>query len=215
MWVLHSMTAPRALGFALALAPAGLLSIGCADSGRPTEPSRVSRPDAATTGGVSPAGSHSHPRAVTGVEDELAQVRAVTARFHAVDAAAAAGYELGYVNGSGVRIITGCVAHPTAGAMGYHYFNKALIDDLVVDPLEPEGLVYAPGPDGRLQLAAVEYVVPGLASNPPGVSAPPSVLGMEMVILVPAVGFYTLHAWVWRHNPAGMFAHWNPEVVCP
>jgi hypothetical protein len=119
------------------------------------------------------------------------------------------------VNGSGVRIITGCVAHPTAGAMGYHYFNKALIDDLVVDPLKPEGLVYAPGPDGTLQLAAVEYVVPGLASNPPGVSEPPIVFGSEMVILVPAVGFYTLHAWVWRHNPAGMFAHWNPEIACP
>jgi hypothetical protein len=142
-------------------------------------------------------------------------VRELTARFHRLEAAADAGYELGYVNGSGVRIITGCVAHPTAGAMGYHYFNKALIDDLVVDPLRPEGLVYAPGPDGRLQLAAVEYVVPGLASNPPGVSEPPTVFGMEMVILVPAVGFYTLHAWVWSHNPAGMFAHWNPEVVCP
>ena len=28
--------------------------------------------------------------------------------------------------------------------MGYHYFNKALIDDLVVDVSRPEGLVYAP-----------------------------------------------------------------------
>jgi hypothetical protein len=152
---------------------------------------------------------------MAGLEDELAQVRRITARFHRLQAAADAGYELGYVNGSGVRIITGCVAHPTAGAMGYHYFNKALIDDLVVDPLKPEGLVYAPGPDGTLQLAAVEYVVPGLASNPPGVSEPPIVFGSEMVILVPAVGFYTLHAWVWRHNPAGMFAHWNPEIACP
>ena len=98
--------------------------------------------------------------------------------------------------------------------MGYHYFNKSLIDDLTVDPLKPEGLVYAPGAGGRLQLAAVEYVVPGLASNPPGVAEAPSVFGMDMVILVPAVGFYTLHAWIWGHNPAGMFAHWNPEVSC-
>lgn len=98
--------------------------------------------------------------------------------------------------------------------MGDHYFNKALIDDLVVDILKPEGLVYAPGPDGQLQLAAVEYVVPGLGSNPPGVSQPPTVLGREMQILVPAVGLYTLHAWIWRHNPAGMFAHWSPEVSC-
>jgi hypothetical protein len=151
----------------------------------------------------------------TGLHHELAAIRAATAKFHRVDAALAAGYELGYVNGSGVRIITGCIAHPTDGAMGYHYFNKQLIDDLVVDPLKPEGLVYAPGPNGRLRLVAVEYVVPGPNSNPPGVSDPPSVFGMPMVILVPAVGFYTLHAWVWRHNPSGMFAHWNPEVACP
>jgi hypothetical protein len=150
-----------------------------------------------------------------GLQHELAAIRAATAGFHRLDAALAAGYELGYVNGSGVRIITGCIAHPTDGAMGYHYFNKQLIDDLVVDPLQPEGLVYAPGPNGQLRLVAVEYVVPGANSNPPGVSDPPSVFGMPMHILVPAVGFYTLHAWVWGHNPSGMFAHWNPEVVCP
>ena len=147
-------------------------------------------------------------------QDEMADVRQVTAKFHRVEAAKEAGYELGYVNGAGNRIITGCIANPTAGAMGYHYFNKALIDDLVVDPAKPEGLVYAPAQDGDLKLAAVEYVVPGLASNPPGVSEPPTVFGREMRILVPAVGFYTLHAWVWSRNPTEMFADWNPEVSC-
>lgn len=148
-------------------------------------------------------------------QDELAAVRQATAQFHRVHAAIAAGYELGYVNGNNVRIITGCIAHPTAGAMGYHYFNKGLIDDMVIDPLKPEGLVYAPAPNGGLKLVAVEYVVPGLASNPPGVAEPPLVFGSEMHILVPAVGFHTLHAWIWSTNPTGMFAHWNPEVTCP
>jgi hypothetical protein len=149
-------------------------------------------------------------------QDELAAVRQVTAQFHRVEAAIDAGYELGYVNGSGTRIITGCVANPTAGGMGYHYFNKELIDDLVVDELKPEGLVYAPAPDGDgLKLVALEYVVPGAGSNPPGVSEPPTVFGREMVILVPAVGFYTRHVWVWGHNPAGIFESWNPEVTCP
>ena len=36
----------------------------------------------------------------------------MTAGFHDVDAAKAAGDELGYVNGAGNRIITGCIAHP-------------------------------------------------------------------------------------------------------
>ena len=148
-------------------------------------------------------------------QDQLAVVRQVTAQYHDVGAAKAAGYELGYVNGSGTRIITGCIAHPTAGVMGYHYFDKRLIDDLVVDPQQPEGLVYTSGPEGQLRLVAVEYVVPGANSNPPGVSEPPTVLGREMHILVPAVGFYIQHFWVWSHNPAGMFVDWNPELSCP
>lgn len=194
---MRTITIRRVFGFGLALASTGLMIIACTDRGMPAAPSAA----------------HRHVTVELG--DELEQVRRATAPFQFLDAAVKAGYELGYMNGSGTRIITGCVAHPTAGAMGYHYFNKTLVDDLVVDPLKPEGLVYVPGLDGRLQLAAVEYVVPGAASNPPGVSSPPSVLGSPMVILVPAVGFYTLHAWVWRYNPAGMFAHWNPEVVCP
>jgi hypothetical protein len=147
---------------------------------------------------------------------ELAAVRAATARFHNVDAAIAAGYELGYRRNNDVQIITGCVSHPSLGAMGYHYFNKALVDDLHVDPVQPEALVYAPGPNGKLQLAAVEWVVPGpIWSDPPGATSPPSVFGMQMRILVPAVGFYTHHAWIWKHNPSGMMADWNPNVVCP
>jgi hypothetical protein len=148
-------------------------------------------------------------------QDQLAVVREVTAKFHDVETAKAAGYELGYVNGAGTRIITGCIAHPTAGVMGYHYFNKRLIDDLQIDPQQPEGLVYTSGPEGQLRLVAVEYVVPGANSNPPGVSVPPTVLGREMHLLVPAVGFYIQHFWVWSHNPAGMFVDWNPELSCP
>ncbi len=148
-------------------------------------------------------------------QDDLAQVRSLTARYHDVQTAIEAGYELGYVNGSGVRIITGCIAHPTDGAMGYHYFNKGFIDDLVVDVEKPEGLVYEPGPNGRLKLVAVEYIVPGAGSNPPGVSEPPSVLGREMHILVPAVGWYIQHFWVWDHNPSGIESDWNPEIECP
>ena len=144
-------------------------------------------------------------------------MRQATARFHEVDEAIAAGYELGWVNGSGVRIVGGCVAHPTAGAMGYHYFNAALMADNGVDALAPEVLVYASDPDGGLKLVAVEWVVRSAQSNPPGVSEAPSVLGMDMHILVPPPGpaFYLTHAWVWANNPAGMFADFNPKISCP
>ena len=175
----------RHLRFALLIAIVGLVSLG---------------------GGV---------LAAAGGDSDIAVVRQVTARFHDVDAAKAAGYELGYVNGAGNRIITGCIADPTAGVMGYHYFNKKLIDDLVVDEQRPEGLVYTSGHDGKLKLVAVEYVVPGAGSNPPGVSQPPTIFGRQMHILVPAVGFYIQHVWVWSHNPAGMFVDWNPKLSCP
>ena len=147
---------------------------------------------------------------------ELAQVRRATARFHRVDEAIEAGYQLGWVNGAGARIVAGCVAHPTAGAMGFHYFNAQLMADNAVNATEPEALVYAPTSDGGLRLVAVEWVVRGPQSNPPGVTTAPSVLGMDMHILVPPPGpaFYLMHAWLWDDNPAGMFADWNPEVSC-
>jgi len=25
---------------------------------------------------------------------------------------------------------------------------------------------------------------------------------------------YDLHVWLWKHNPAGMFAEWNPGLSC-
>jgi hypothetical protein len=167
-------------------------------------------------------GAHDHAADVAGMgpelaQKELAQVRRARARFHEVDEAVAAGYEPGWVNGSGVRIVDGCVAHPTAGAMGYHYFNAALMADNVVDALAPEVLVYAKDPDGGLRLVAVEWVVRSAQSNPPGVSEAPSVLGTDMHILVPPPGpaFYLTHAWVWANNPIGMFADFNPTVSCP
>lgn len=177
-------------------------------------PSFAADQDAADQDAAAP---HDHATRAESRQDALARVRASTAQFHRVEEAIAAGYELGWVNGSGVRIVAGCVSHPTAGAMGYHYFNSDLMADNGVDVRRPEVLVYAPRADGGLRLVAVEWVVRGPRSNPPGVSEPPSVLGMDMHVLVPPPGpaFYLTHAWIWAHNPAGMFADFNPEVSCP
>jgi hypothetical protein len=147
-------------------------------------------------------------------QDDLAQVRRATAQFKTVEAAEAAGYELGYAKGGGDRIITGCIAHPTDGAMGYHYFNDTLVNEVSLDPLKPEVLVYAPGPNAQLKLVAVEWVVPGELVDE-SVDDIPNVLGMDLHILVPAVDLYIQHAWIWKHNPAGMFEDWNPQVSCP
>ncbi len=189
------------LGLGLALGLAGPVIVGAALS-----PS--------TAAGDEDLTAH-HASHAQGVQAQLAQVRAATARYHRVQEAEAAGYELGWVNGLNKRIVDTCISHPTAGAMGYHYFNADLMADNDVDALEPEVLVYAPSPDG-LKLVAVEWVVRSAQSNPPGVSQAPSVLGMDMHILVPPPGpaFYITHAWVWADNPAGMFADFNPDVSC-
>jgi hypothetical protein len=166
---------------------------------------------------ASPAAADDHASPAATLQDDLAQVRRATAHFHSLNEAIAAGYELGWVNGSNVRILTGCVSNPTAGAMGYHYIHPALVADNAVDLLKPEALVYESTPNGGRKLVAVEWIVRSAQSNPPGVSEPPSVLGMAMHILVPPPGpaFYLMHAWIWKHNPAGIMADWNPEVTCP
>lgn len=143
--------------------------------------------------------------------DDLARVRAASAQFHRVEAVIDAGYQLGWRDPD--FRLSGCIAHPTDGAMGFHYFNHEMIDDIALDPLRPEGVVYAPGPKGQLQLAAVEWVVPKAAWDARN-DEPPTVLGQELHVLNPALGWYILHAWVWRHNPSGMFEDWNPAVSC-
>jgi hypothetical protein len=140
--------------------------------------------------------------------EDLAQVRLATAPYHQVESVLRAGY-------APTAGLTHCIERPGVGAMGYHFFSQQLIADAVVTPLQPEALVYAPGPNGQLQLAAVEYIVPIQAWHAAGNIEPPSVLGVPMHPGPnPALGWYILHFWVWRHNPAGMAEDWNPAITC-
>jgi hypothetical protein len=95
--------------------------------------------------------------------------------------------------------------------MGFHYINPGLLD-LDLDPRQPEALVYAPDDRGRLQLAAVEYIVPAEAWDAQHVE-PPEVLGQHLHLNA-GLGVYVLHAWIFMNNPAGIFEDWNPDVTC-
>jgi len=106
---------PLGLGLAVLVVAAAVV-VPTVATARSDEAAPVAAATAAAAGHAM-AGHDMGALETAALEDELAQVRRVTARVHAVDAALAAGYELGWVNGSGVRIITGCVFHPTAGAM--------------------------------------------------------------------------------------------------
>ncbi|HUG02348.1 MAG TPA: hypothetical protein VML95_10815 [Longimicrobiales bacterium] len=131
----------------------------------------------------------------------LAELRATTAPFHRLDAARAAGWN---------EQITGCLELPGTGGMGYHYGNIGLIDG-TPEALAPELLVYAPQRNGRLQLVAVEYIVPFDAWTDVD---PPSLHGIDFH-RNEDFGLWVLHAWIWKHNPTGIFMDWNPTVSCP
>ena len=155
---------------------------------------------AAATGGSSPR------------QDIFAAARAATARYHDITKATGFG-EL--KDAAGIA----CIDNP-AGGMGIHYVDGSRLDG-VLDPAEPEVLVYEPQPDGSLQLGALEYVV--FASDWKG-SEPPQLYGQSFEYM-PGPGeaepnrfglpaFWELHAWVWKSNPNGMFDDWNPKVTC-
>jgi hypothetical protein len=123
---------------------------------------------------------------------QLAKVRQATDRYHSVAAAKADGYDL----------LDQCFDDAEMGGMGYHYLKGV---DAVLNPLEPEAMVYEPTAHG-LKLVAVEYIVPMDLSN-----TPPRVLGRDLHENA-ALHLWVLHAWIWKANPAGMFADYNPRV---
>jgi hypothetical protein len=136
-------------------------------------------------------------------QSDLAAIRAATAQYHRAEVAEAAGYER--------PGIEECVALPGVGGMGYHFVNWGLVD-FDLDALQPEALVYAPGPDGQMKLVAVEYIVPAEPWDAV-YDDPPTILGQDLHYN-PFLGIYALHAWVWQQNPLGIFSDWNPKVSC-
>jgi hypothetical protein len=141
-----------------------------------------------------------------GVEKDLAAVRQVTTRYHDVNVALAAGYEPIPIKGDL------CVTHEHHGAMGIHYLNAALVGDGVLDPLQPELLLYQPTKDG-VRLIGVEYFVLDTGQEHPTLFGRP--LDGPNSSLEPEIArHYSLHAWIWQANPAGIFEPYNRNIRC-
>jgi hypothetical protein len=114
-----------------------------------------------------------------------------------------------------------CIAMPGMGAMGVHYLNGARLDGKI-RLRQPEALVYRFGNNGHLRLAALEYLVLRADwEKVHGKNAPrPRLFGHRFNRTLAGNRFglpeyYSLHAWLWKHNPAGRFTMWNPRVYCP
>ena len=133
------------------------------------------------------------------VDRDIMTIRNATAKFKSTEAAEAAGYKLA----------TDCVQHQPAGAMGYHFNNEALFD-ATLDLKHPEVLVYEKMSDGSFQLNGVEFYVPKSAWKS---AEPPRVMGQNLQS-ASSLDFWFLHVWIWKADPSGLFAMWNPDVKC-
>jgi hypothetical protein len=190
----------------LAPACAGLIAAGCSV-------------DAPTRAESSVSHVHQPVSAVQSAQlnQQLAELRRVTAAFHNPRKAQEAGYTLN----------VGCVDERVAGVpaedargMGDHVTvvdasgNTPLLTDDKVELLQPEFLVYGRQPgSGELKLAAFDYFVPASATwpSPENGGVPPTLLGIPFRWSA-AFNGWMFHIWLWWHNPDGMTVDFNPTV---
>jgi hypothetical protein len=121
----------------------------------------------------------------------------------------------------------GCVEYPKGGGegsmkyvpggMGVHFLNGQLMGP-TLDPAKPQVLIYEM--DGsKLKLAAAEWFVPVGAAGKTAPKIFGQTLGGPMAghkpLMPDGLVHYDLHVWLWKNNPAGVFAPTNPAVKCP
>lgn len=172
--------------------------------------------------------------AVAGGPD-LDAVRWATERFRDVQVALAEGYIRDPFDLCDTAEMMGRPAE--LGAMGVHYFRPDLLgvtgppDPRVTgtgthtDFLVPAILIYEPQADGSFELVAVENLTFEAAWESAGNVDPPSFQGVPYDHMAddPATPtdeahmfepHYDRHVWIYRDNPSGVFAPFNPAVTC-
>lgn len=168
-------------------------------------------------------------------EADRAAWRAATERFRDVNVALAEGYVREPTNTCETATNMG---QPAAlGAMGIHFFRPDLLgitappnprvngNGTHTDFTRPAILIYEPQADGSLQLVAIENLVFEAAWRSAGNRERPFTHGRPWdrmaddpaTPLDEAHGFephYDQHVWLWRENPNGLYAQYNPNVTC-
>jgi hypothetical protein len=150
------------------------------------------------------------------ISRQLAQTKAALDKYQSVDQAKADGYAQASPCEAIAADPHGESSH--AGGMGFHFVSQAAMADGKLDPAKPEILNYAPGPNG-LQLVAAEYFKPDADQNLATDDDRPTLFGRAFDGPMaghapPMPRHYDLHVWLWKRNPSGMFAPWNPDVRC-
>jgi hypothetical protein len=168
-------------------------------------------------------------------EPTLDEVRHATQRFRDVAVAIAEGYIRDPMNLCDTAEMMGRPA--SQGAMGIHFFRPDLLGITAppsprvngtgthTDFRQPSILIYEPQADGSLQLVAVENLVFAAAWRAAGHTEPPSFHGVKWDSMIddPATALdeahlfephFDRHVWIFRENPNGVFAQFNPAVSC-
>ena len=181
---MNTSTSRRRVRFATVVATATLMAACAADA--PVAPERPTLRTASTRVGTEEARA-------------LATLRAATARYHDLKAA----------TDDGFVFLHGCESRPDEGPVGAVYVHPGRLDG-VIDPREPEALIYEPGENGSAKLVGVELAIPYVAWTN---AQPPEFLGASFQP-EDEFGVWGLHVWIWRKNPEGLFAESNPRVSC-
>lgn len=134
------------------------------------------------------------------VVSKLEALRESLEPYRSFDAAKLAGYDIE---------VTPCMVMRPHGGMGYHY-GKGIFIDGTPNETEPEVLLFEPTPHGGKVLVGVEFIVP--FDKWQGTDAP--VLFGRPMARNETFQVWALHAWLFKHNPQGVFADWNPRVNC-
>lgn len=123
----------------------------------------------------------------------------------------------------GFVVATPCVSGEDTGAMGVHLVLPSRLSPTAVllNPTEPQALIYEPMADGAMRLVGVEFIVlesAWAASNPPANTGPALEGNLLNYIEYPnrygLPAFYEIHVWAWEDNPKGSYADWNTHVTC-
>lgn len=193
---------------------------------------RGSDPKAAALAEAVPAAPAPQPAAG---EPSLDAVRQATEKFQDVNVALKEGYIRDPMNVCETADMVG--RSPDLGAMGIHYFRPDLLgitgppnpkvsgNGIHTDFLQPAVLLYEPQEDGSVVLVGVENLAFEASWKAAGNTQPPSYYGVPYDYMVddPAttvdeahhfVDHYDRHVWIYRTNPSGDFAPFNPAVSC-
>lgn len=169
------------------------------------------------------------------LEPTLEEIRAATERFMDVEVALAEGYVRDPMDLCDTAEMMGQPAE--MGAMGVHYARMDLLgitgppDPKIrgtgthLDWTQPSILIYEPQADGSLELVAVENLTFTDAWEAAGNTEPPTLHGVAYDYMAddPATDVdeahhfaphYDRHVWLYRENPNGVFAPFNPNVTC-